>query len=98
LNTGSRINRGRGVGLSHDFRVPKGTARAAELIECHTPQPVGSVSLSDIQHDLKLSSLKKLRETLNDAEHPATMALTAIGVKYVPGIGRGSKSFLMKAA
>jgi hypothetical protein len=68
------------------------------LITYMDKQPVGAVSLSDIQHDLKLSSLKKLRETLNDAAHPATMALTAIGVKYVPGIGRGSKSFLMKGA
>jgi hypothetical protein len=68
------------------------------LITYMDKQPVGAVSLSDIEHDLKLSSLKKLRETLNDAEHPATIALAAIGVKYVPGIGRGSKSFLMKGA
>jgi hypothetical protein len=31
--------------------------------------------------------LKKIRETLNDAEHPTTKALADLGVKYVPGIG-----------
>jgi len=75
------------VGSSHE-----------KLIAYMTEQPAGSVSLSDIQHDLGLTSLKKIRQTLNDAEHPTTMALANLGVKYIPGIGRGSKSFLMKAA
>jgi hypothetical protein len=75
------------VGSSHE-----------KLIVYMAKQPVGSVSLSDIQHDLQLTSLKKLKETLNDAEHPTTTAFADLGVKYVRGIGRGSKSFLMKAA
>ncbi len=58
----------------------------------------GTVSLSTIQHDLQLSSVKKLRETLNDDNHPTTQALRSIGVTYIPGVGRGSKSYLMKAA
>jgi hypothetical protein len=69
-----------------------------KLIAYMTEQPAGSVSLSDIQLELRLPSLKKIRETLNDAEHPTTMALADIGVRYIPGVGRGSKSFLVKAA
>jgi hypothetical protein len=42
--------------------------------------------------------VKKLRETLNNSDHPTTKALADIGVKYIPGVGRGSKSFLLKAA
>jgi hypothetical protein len=58
----------------------------------------GPVSLSTVQHDLQLSSVKKLRETLNNGEHPTTQHLKAIGWNYIPGIGRGSKSYLVKAA
>lgn len=68
------------------------------LIAYMEEQPTGTVSLTEIQHALKLISLKKLRETLNAADHPTTQALADMGVKYVAGVGRGSKSFLMKAA
>jgi hypothetical protein len=47
---------------------------------------------------LTLKSLKKLQEALNDSEHPTTQTLAEFGVKYVPGVGRGSKSYLVKAA
>jgi hypothetical protein len=67
------------------------------VIEYMVAQPPGTVSLSDIQQDLRLTSVKKLRETLNRADHPTTMALAERGIKYIPGIGRGSKSFLIKA-
>jgi len=40
----------------------------------------------------QLNSVKKLRETLN------TQVLKHMGVNYIPGIGRGSKSYLVKAA
>jgi hypothetical protein len=75
------------VGSSHE-----------RLITYMAAQSTGTVSLSDIQLDLCLTSVKKLRETLNDAEHPTTKALADLGVKYVPGVGRGSKSFLVKSA
>jgi hypothetical protein len=68
------------------------------LIDYMSKLSAGTVSLSTVQHDLQLSSVKKLRETLNDAEHPTTQALRDMGVNYIPGIGRGSKSFLVKAA
>ena len=52
----------------------------------------GTVSLSAVQHDPQLNNVKKLRETLN------TQVLKHMGVNYIPGIGRGSKSYLVKAA
>jgi hypothetical protein len=79
-------------------RKPRVGSSHERLIAYMVKQPVGTVSLSDIQHDLRLTSLKKLRETLNDTEHPTSIALSDIGVRYVPGAGRGSKSFLVKAA
>ena len=68
------------------------------LIDYVVKQSAGTVSLSTIQHDLQLSSVKKLRETLNDDDHPTTQALRSMGVSYIPGVGRGSKSYFMKAA
>ena len=58
----------------------------------------GTVSLSAVQHDLQLNSVKKLREKLNNEEDPTTQVLKHLGVNYIPGIGRGSKSYLVKAA
>lgn len=88
-----------------DFRLdpvrdkkPRIGSSHARVIDYMEKQPAGAVSLSDIQHDLRLTSVKKLREALNNADHPATKALANLGVKYVAGVGRGSKSFLMKAA
>jgi hypothetical protein len=65
-----------------------------------TDQAPGTHSLSDIQHALGIgrSALKKLRETLNKEKHETTLALAALGVQYIPGVGRGSKSCLMKVA
>ena len=71
-------------------------SRAADRLRSEAG--AGTVSLSTIQHDLQLSSVKKLRETLNDNDHPTTQALRDMGVSYIPGVGRGSKSYLMKAA
>ena len=35
---------------------------------------------------------------VGDADHPTSMALADMGVRYLPGVGRGSKSFLLNAA
>ncbi|UPT96301.1 hypothetical protein J4G48_0046040 [Bradyrhizobium barranii subsp. apii] len=85
-----------------DLDPPKGRSPResshTRLIAYMEEQPAGTVSLTEIQHSLKLTSIKKLRETLNAADHPTTQALADMGVTYVAGVGRGSKSFLMKAA
>jgi hypothetical protein len=79
-------------------RKPRVGSSHARLIAYMSKLKAGTVSLSIVQHDLQLSSVKKLRETLNDGEHPTTQALRDLGVRYIPGIGRGSKSYLVKAA
>lgn len=79
-------------------KKPRVGSSHARLIDYMSKQGSGPVSLSTVQHDLQLSSVKKLRETLNNDEHPTTQALRGIGVNYIPGSGRGSKSYLVKAA
>jgi hypothetical protein len=79
-------------------KKPRIGSSHARLIEYVGKLSPGTVSLSTIQHDLQLSSVKKLRETLNDRDHPTTQTLRSMGVSYIPGVGRGSKSCLMKAA
>ena len=80
-------------------RGPRVGSSHAKLLGYMETQPSGAVSLSDIQHDLGIGNagLKKLRETLNNKDHETTKALSAQGVQYVAGVGRGSKSYLMKA-
>jgi hypothetical protein len=68
----------------------------ARLIEYMASRPDGAVSLPDVQRDLGLPNLKKLREALNKEQHSTTQALAAIGVLYIRGKGRGSKSYLVK--
>jgi hypothetical protein len=72
----------------------------ARLVEYMAGQPPGQIPLSVIQEALEIgpSTLKKLRETLNKKEHTLTQALAEGGVQYVPGVGRGSKSVLVKTA
>lgn len=79
-------------------RKPRGGSSHTRLIEYMSKFNAGTVSLSNVQHDLQLRSVKKLRETLNNGEHPTTQALRDMGVNYIPGVGRGSKSYLVKAA
>ncbi|UFX44446.1 hypothetical protein HAP47_0036570 [Bradyrhizobium sp. 41S5] len=79
-------------------KKPRAGSSHSRLIEYMSRLGPGTVSLSTIQHDLQLHSVKKLRETLNDGTHPTTQVLTGLGVKYIPGVGRGSKSYLAKAA
>jgi hypothetical protein len=79
-------------------KKPRIGSSHSRLIDYMSKRSAGTVSLSAVQHDLQLSSVKKLRETLNNGEHPTTQALRHMGINYVPGIGRGSKSYLMKAA
>lgn len=81
------------------IRKPRAGSSHAKLIEYMVNRPPGPVSLSSIQNHLGLtkSSLKKLRETLNNAAHETTKALIALGVTYAPGVGRSSTSYLLKA-
>jgi hypothetical protein len=79
-------------------KKPRAGSSHVRLIEYMAKLPAGTVSLSTVQHYLQLSSVKKLRETLNDREHPTTRTLKDMGVSYIPGVGRGSKSYLVKAA
>jgi hypothetical protein len=79
-------------------KKPRAGSSHTRLIDYMANRPTGTVSLSDIQGELKLTNVKKLRETLNDDDHPTTQALASMGVRYIPGVGRGSKSFLVKAA
>jgi hypothetical protein len=70
----------------------------ARLVEFLMTMPPGSVPLSTVQHLLNLPSTKKLSEALNDSEHPVSQALRDMGVKYIPGSGRGLRSYFVKAA
>jgi hypothetical protein len=79
-------------------KKPRTGSSHSRLIDYMSKRGAGTVSLSTVQHDLQLSSVKKLRETLNNGEHPTTQALREMGVNYIPGVGRGSKSYLAKAA
>lgn len=79
-------------------KKPRIGSSHSRLIDYMSKYDAGTVSLSDVQHALQLSSVKKLRETLNNGEHPTTQALRHMGVNYIPGFGRGSKSYLVKAA
>lgn len=79
-------------------RRPRNGSSHVRVIEYMADHAAGPVPLSELQSALQLRSLKKIREALNDSEHPMTQALTDMRVKYVPGVGRGSKSFLLKAA
>jgi hypothetical protein len=80
-------------------RKPRAGTSHAKLIEYMERQPCGPVSLSTIQQyfGLTKTALKRLRETLNNAAHETTKSLSALGVKYAPGVGRGSTSYLLKA-
>jgi hypothetical protein len=80
-------------------KKPRIGSTHGRVIDYMSKQAAGSVvSLSTIQHDLQLPSVKKLRETLNNGEHPTTQRLKEECVDYIRGIGRGSKSYLVKRA
>ncbi len=83
----------------HTVRKPRAGTSHTKLIEYMEGQPSGAVSLSTIQGHLGLTQtgLKRLRETLNNAAHGTTKALSGLGVTYAPGVGRGSTSYLLKA-
>jgi hypothetical protein len=61
-------------------KSPRAGSSHARLISYMTSQPAGPVSLSDIQHDMRIgpSGLKKLRKTLNNKHHETTRALAAV--------------------
>jgi hypothetical protein len=60
----------------------------------------GATPFPFIQRQLSLSKkqISRIREQLQDAGSNITKALRELGVNYhVTGVGRGSKSYLMKA-
>ncbi|KJC55619.1 hypothetical protein UB31_00495 [Bradyrhizobium sp. LTSP849] len=81
-------------------RQPRNGSSHARLISYMADVQPGMLSLSSVQHELHIgkSGLGKLRETLNNVEHETTKALGALGVQYIPGGGRGAKSYLLKKA
>jgi hypothetical protein len=78
-------------------RPRKGSSHEA-LISFMEARLPGKTPLSAIKRELSLSDtgLKKLRETLGKKDHATTKALSALGVEYLAGGGRGAKSFLSK--
>ncbi len=74
---------------------------------CHEPlisfmsnQMPGETSMSIIQLELGLNprTLKALKATLKESDHPLTVSLMEIGVSFVSsGHGRASRSYLLKA-
>ena len=55
------------------------------------------MSAVKVELDLTDNTLRKLKGVLGKTDHPTTMALRDIGVRYVVrGKGRGARSFLIK--
>lgn len=78
--------------------VRKGSSHEALITYMSTRLP-GETAMATVKNELGLkdSALKKLKEVLGKADHPTTIALRDIGVRYfVQGRGRASKSFLIK--
>ncbi|MBN8991881.1 MAG: hypothetical protein J0H42_26875 [Rhizobiales bacterium] len=78
-------------------RPRKGSSHEA-LVSYMEARLPGKTPMSAIRRELSLSdtALKKLREALGNKEHATTKALSALGVEYLAGGGRGAKSFLAK--
>lgn len=80
-------------------RVRRNSSHVA-LITFMTNRMPGNTTMTTIQKELGLSSktIKNLKETLRDTDHPLTVKLKEIDVSLVSsGYGRGSKSYLLKA-
>jgi hypothetical protein len=81
-------------------KVRKGSHHEAVLSLMDQRRP-GETSMSFIKAELRLtdSGVKELRRTLRDNSHPLTGELAKRRVRYrVDGVGRGSRSYLVKAA
>jgi hypothetical protein len=78
--------------------VRKGSSHEA-LITYMTTRLPGETAMSTVKSELGLTdnTLRKLKGVLGKTDHPTTMALQDIGVRYVVrGKGRGSKPVLLK--
>jgi hypothetical protein len=78
--------------------VRKGSSHEA-LITYMTTRLPGETTMSTVKGELDLTdrTLRKLKEVLGKADHPTTMALRDIGVRYVVrGKGRGARALLIK--
>jgi hypothetical protein len=81
-------------------RIRKGSNHEALLSLMNHKLP-GETAWSEVKVVLRLTRAgdKELRGVLRDCSHPLTKELGKIGVRYdVRGQGRGSKTFLLKAA
>jgi hypothetical protein len=78
--------------------VRKGSSHEALIIFMTTRLP-GETEMSIVKGELGLTdnALRKLKGVLGKTDHPATIALRDMGVRYVVrGKGRGARSFLIK--
>jgi hypothetical protein len=81
-------------------RRKDGTPHGRLLTYMHNRAP-GTTSIKVVSRELGLNpnAKKELQKNLRNENHPTTLALKALGVTYgSEGKGRGSKSFLLKAA
>jgi hypothetical protein len=79
-------------------KVRRGSSHDA-LITYMTTRLPGETEMSAVKVELDLTdnTLRKLKAVLGKTDHPTTMALRDIGVRYVVrGKGRGARSFLIK--
>jgi hypothetical protein len=80
--------------------APRSSSAHAAIISLMRGREAGATPFPFIQRQLSLSKkqISRIREQLQDARSNITKALREIGVNYhVTGVGRGSKSYLMKA-
>jgi hypothetical protein len=79
-------------------RPREGSSHAALITLMRNAEPGEIVPMPAVQRALGLTpgGLSSLREVLRDVAHPTTKDLTDQSVEYVPGKGRGAKSYLVK--
>jgi imidazolonepropionase len=80
--------------------APRSSSASAAIISLMRSRAAGMTPLPYIQDQLSLSvkQIRRIKEQLLNGESNIAKALREIGVSYhVTGVGRGSKSFLVKA-
>lgn len=78
-------------------RIRRGSCHEA-LLTFMEERLAGETAMSHLRSELGLTEegLKELRKVLRDNSHQLTRALAEMGVNYVSGRGRRSRSFLLK--
>ena len=80
--------------------APRSSSAHAGIISLMRSREAGLTPFPYVKRELSLSDkqISRIKEQLKDAASKITKALRGIGVSYhVTGVGRGSKSYLMKA-